>query len=600
MLAWGMCAFSCTKENQDPIPGYEKTPKYVPAAIVLPTNHLEWDESYHPNDGVTRANNHSDQMAVTSSNIFLGAVYTAQSIEDLTLNWIPNQLDPIDVSYTFPRYYFDEIQRPSISAMYRSLSDAINSPQFSGKQSLSFEYDLRQFEYYRELKLAFGANVNIAGIFKLDASVNSTKIESKSALFARVVQKNFSMIMDYPYDGNIFLNNSDLSTLHSRTPVYINSIIFGRMGIIAIESDYSYNELKMAFKAALTAAIINGELNIGSQDKKILQESTMRLLVSGGIGQDVAKIVEGYHEFSNFIVNCVYKPLIYPRTPITISLTLPGTSPQQIHPASYSKYLAYIQEQTTKGTFVQNGEFNFTTEQFTSYNELKVAFGSNVNTNGLFWGSSTSSSSSDHLINKATGLYVKFYQTSFKAIMDYPRDKIALVPTDMIDSAVYINSITYGRLGLLTLETNESVYEAQDKINQIFKTLFYSNSSTFTKEEQSFLNGCEFKVYLIGGNGNTSVESFSGLDGFIQHIKKGSFSRNVPGTPIFCTFNHVKDNSPVKVQFKFSVKKEPLYIELVHKPTTIPDFGRPSGSNNGKGFSPYYYCTAIKAGENCM
>lgn len=265
------------------------------------------------------------------------------------------------------------------------------------------------------------------------------------------------------------------------------------------------------------------------------------------------------------IINCVYKPLIYPRNPITLSLTLLGTSSQNIQLPSYSKYLAYIQDQIGKGTFVQNNEFSFSVDQFTSYNELKVAFGSNVNTNGLFWHSSTSSSQEDHTIAKATGLYVKFYQTSFKAIMDYPTGQIAEIPDNLVDSAVYINSITYGRLGILTLETNEIVDVAKEKINKIFKTIISSSSTTFSKEEQSFLDGCEFKVYLIGGNGSTSVQSFSGLNGFIQHIKKGTFSRNEPGTPIFCTFNHVKDNSPVSVNFRFNVKKEPLYVEMVYE-----------------------------------
>lgn len=122
-------------------------------------------------------------------------------------------------------------------------------------------------------------------------------------MFARVVQKNFAMIMDYPYDGNIFLNNDDLQGVLSDSPVYVNSIIFGRMAIIAIESDYSFNELKAAVKASFSAGVVGGEINISAEYKKILQESTMRLFVSGGIGQDVAKIVEGYNEFNNFIVN---------------------------------------------------------------------------------------------------------------------------------------------------------------------------------------------------------------------------------------------------------------------------------------------------------
>lgn len=130
-----------------------------------------------------------------------------------------------------------------------------------------------------------------------------SNIKSKSGLFARVVQKNFAMIMDYPYDGNIFLNNDDLQGVLSDSPVYVNSIIFGRMAIIAIESDYSFNELKAAVKASFSAGVVGGEINISAEYKKILQESTMRLFVSGGIGQDVAKIVEGYNEFNNFIVN---------------------------------------------------------------------------------------------------------------------------------------------------------------------------------------------------------------------------------------------------------------------------------------------------------
>lgn len=274
------------------------------------------------------------------------------------------------------------------------------------------------------------------------------------------------------------------------------------------------------------------------------------------------------------VANCVYKPIICQRQPITVSLTLPGTSSQMIENPTFSQFNMYIQEQITKGSFAQNNEFAFTTEQFTSYNELKTAFGSNVNTDHIFWGSSSSSANTEHLINKATGLYIKFYQTSFKAIMDYPQKQIAAVPIDMIDSLVYINSISYGRLGILTLETNETAFDAKAKIESIFRTIFYNNSTTFTKEEQSFISGCDFKVYLIGGNGQTAVESFSGLNGFIQHIKKGSFSKDTPGTPIFCTFNYLKDNSPASINFRYSIKKEPLYVELIQKPVTMLPRGK--------------------------
>lgn len=295
---------SCNNENED----YETnnsnmSKKYIPEPIKIPSATLEWDESYHPYDSKLKAENHSHEMAVTNSNIYVGGLYKASSIEDLSFSYISNPVKSIDVSFTFPRYYFDYIQRPSISSMYRSLNKAIESPSFSGKQNLSFEYDFREFAYYKELKLAFGANVNIATIFKIDASHNETKIKSTSGLFARVVQKNFSMIMDYPENGNIFLNEADMSKTAGLSPVYVNSIIFGRMAIIAIESDYSYEEVKTAFKATLTAAKINGELNITAEQKKIMQEAQIKIFVSGGASQDVAKIVEGFDEYKNFIIN---------------------------------------------------------------------------------------------------------------------------------------------------------------------------------------------------------------------------------------------------------------------------------------------------------
>lgn len=59
VLPMVVCAFSCTNENPETTPEQVKNSKYVPAPIVLPSDNLEWDESYHP-DAITRANNESD------------------------------------------------------------------------------------------------------------------------------------------------------------------------------------------------------------------------------------------------------------------------------------------------------------------------------------------------------------------------------------------------------------------------------------------------------------------------------------------------------------------------------------------------------------
>ena len=253
--------------------------------------------------------------------------------------------------------------------------------------------------------------------------------------------------------------------------------------------------------------------------------------------------------YKSSVANCTYRPIWGTKKPVTVSLTLPGSDPATIYNPSYSQYTSYIKNQIPKSSFKQNEEFFFSTEQFTSYNELKSAFGSNVNTSFLFWGSSSSSSGTEHHINKATGLYIKFWQSSFTAVMDTPDLPYANIANELMDSAVYINSITYGRFGLLTLETNAEANYAKKMLQESFHTLITKGRSYITKEEQDFLNGCDFKLYLIGGNGSTAVQSFNNFTGFVDHITKGQFSKEQPGVPIFCSFANVADNSLASIKF---------------------------------------------------
>lgn len=290
---------SCNKEeiqtpvNNEPIPQQESY------------SSLEWDESYHPYSD-TKAGNSSAEMVVTqdvNKSLHIGAVYTGASINDLSFKRINYRLDPIDISYTFPRFYIDHIERPSPSTYFTSFQNALNSPYFSGKQVQAFEYDFKQFTSYNELKLAFGANVDIKGIFNLSDSLNYDKVKQKTGLFARVLQQNFSVIMDYPYEGNVFANDDDYYKVASKDPVYVNSITYGRMAIIAIESEYSYEALKNAFKASLSLKVVNADLNESNESKEIMDKAEIKLYVWGGAGLETMKLHEGASALSDWIMS---------------------------------------------------------------------------------------------------------------------------------------------------------------------------------------------------------------------------------------------------------------------------------------------------------
>lgn len=262
-----------------------------------------------------------------------------------------------------------------------------------------------------------------------------------------------------------------------------------------------------------------------------------------------------------------YKPLVYDnRTPIKFSALLPGAKPVIMEAPTPVDYYFLMNETIEKASFKQNSGLTFTIEQFDSYNELNKAFGTNVNAGSIFWGSHTETSGEIHEISKATGVAVRFYQESFKVRMNPPAKGFPEVPQKDVNDAVYVNNITYGRLAILTMETNYSYRLAKEKMDKVFQKLFVKGSSTMTKEEKELLDGAEFKVYIIAGDGKTAAAiPFSGYEGFVKHIINGSFSKDSPGVPIFCTFNHVKDNSPVKVPFEYSIRKKPLYVEMKKK-----------------------------------
>lgn len=272
----------------------------------------------------------------------------------------------------------------------------------------------------------------------------------------------------------------------------------------------------------------------------------------------------------NSIQNLDYKPIAATLNPITVSLSIPALNKKTaitIDKPALSATRAAVQDYLQTADFTQNGQLSYSIEQFSSYDELKVAFGSDVNTRTLFGKNSSSTNIEEGMISKRTGFYVKFYQTSFTLDMDVPNP--SLVADNNFDSGrvepVYISSVSYGRMGVLAIETNETASNAKRIINETFNKLFYNKSTNFTQEEKSFIDGSDYNLYLIGGDGKTASQAFQGYEAFVNHVSQGTFSKSQPGVPIFCSYSYLKDNSPVKTKFIFDIKKPPLYVKLAQE-----------------------------------
>ncbi len=235
--------------------------------------------------------------------IYLGSILRGGSIETQRFMPISVPTDPIDISYSFPaRWVTDRIEYPSLGAQRQSIRDVMAQQGMTGNQIVSFVYDMNSFTYYSEAKLAFGCNIDVAKILNIGVDVNKQKIRSKTGLIAKFIQRNFTIDMDIPRDGCLLLDNDALPGIDQYDPVYISSVTVGRMGIMTIESNYDYDDLRVAVKVAFEAGVVNGELNISSEHKKILEEADIHMAVVYGDGQGATASIEGFNEFKNFII----------------------------------------------------------------------------------------------------------------------------------------------------------------------------------------------------------------------------------------------------------------------------------------------------------
>ncbi len=270
------------------------------------------------------------------------------------------------------------------------------------------------------------------------------------------------------------------------------------------------------------------------------------------------------------IGNFTYTPITVPTGPVNVSVSFPAkTVTGTIDEPSLSRtrqFLADLMQQEISGQQTSSVVYNI--DRFTSYNELKTLFGSNTNTSFLFWGTSSSDTNMEQKVSLNTGLYLQFVQKYFSLDMDIPRDGWIQGNINSEYSPVYVSSLAYGRLGILTLETTMIEEEAERIFKNVVSGLIVNKNKQLTSEERKFFDEATMKVYLAGGDGESGVKVINGPEEFIAWITEGgTFSAQSWGQPIYASFSYLSDHSPFKVDYQIDIDADPLYVKLVQTGT---------------------------------
>ncbi|WON97146.1 thiol-activated cytolysin family protein [Sphingobacterium sp. UGAL515B_05] len=218
-------------------------------------------------------------------------------------------------------------------------------------------------------------------------------------------------------------------------------------------------------------------------------------------------------------------------------------------------------------------------DTFRVYEELKTIYGFNKGLDAFLINTNTTQQGENHLIASTSAIKIKFFQHNFTIDMDVPQNNTQLFDPTGLDmqaitggvTPVYVKSVTYGRMGIMVIESSYSstkLYNAVYKQLGILKNLIGIGTS-LTNEEKNIINSATIKVKYTGiGTDTSPAVAVAGLNGFIQVLSANTtYSKASPGVPIAFQLAYLNSGNGL-VEAPFQINYGPFdkpYVRIEYK-----------------------------------
>jgi hypothetical protein len=243
-------------------------------------------------------------------NFYLGNLIRGNSIASLDMIPLSERLGhyesrPISASVSFPGKNVSGMFNPNELSAAQFYSKLLQDNGLVNSQNAAYSYSLQEFTYYDELRTVFGSNVKVSALFYGSGSTSTNgvmKIAGKSGLVAKFVQKNFSLDMDIPEQGELYAN-LDLNAIEGYWPAYISNITYGSTGILVIESEENQDVVNSTFQKAfkVLGGLVSGTSELNSTEIATINNSTMKIYFIGPNGAEAVKRIVSVDELLGFI-----------------------------------------------------------------------------------------------------------------------------------------------------------------------------------------------------------------------------------------------------------------------------------------------------------
>jgi hypothetical protein len=291
-------------------------------------------------------------------------------------------------------------------------------------------------------------------------------------------------------------------------------------------------------------------------------------------------IVQGQHLSDGILV-----PVSALRAPCTVGIDLPGLSAEERsadieNPTQFNVNgaLDAIVDTFLARGFSKDAQFTFISKETYEFEQglLDIGISAEWPSGNLRSQFGYSWTSQEHT------LLLKFVQKYYVATVNPPVSPTAFfdasVTPDDLDNYTgpgnplcYVQSVTYGRLGILSMTSTESQSMMTAALNAAFNSLFVSGTIDVSTEHEQVLQESTMKLLILGGQGTSAVQNLTDpIAGLLNWISAGiELAPETRGVPISYTVAHLKDNSMARFQYTTEFTRrlcafadQPLWISV--------------------------------------
>ena len=281
--------------------------------------------------------------------LWLGSLLQAQSLKDgigaLRAAYVPEDKRlPLKITSAAPVAVASQTIQPNQSAYNVALAKIRQGMQGTALGS-TVSYRITEEKSFESSALKLGLNAHYLTA-RVSGEFQSSTTTSRNRVTAVFMQEAFTenvALNSVPAAGLFHDLSVEGAAEFEKTrqwgpgnpPVLVNSITYGRLLFVSMESNYSAAEMQIALKAAYEGAAAGGDASLNVQTSKVLADSTFDVYAVGGDEEAVISLIRTQQLASYFAKTT--NPTTFQPISFTVINLADGTKAADLRAGEYAE-----------------------------------------------------------------------------------------------------------------------------------------------------------------------------------------------------------------------------------------------------------------------